>query len=611
MKLFPQYLVTSIFILGSIVSYSQGDRCSSIEPFCAGDSQLIFPNSNPQSGGLPNAQQGPDYGCLERQPFPAWYFLQVATAGDLRFTISQFENQDGSGREIDVDFIVWGPFDEDDDFCSNSFLSQQNIIDCSFEAFATEVMTIPNAQAGKVYVVMITNFDEIPGFISLQQTNTGGGSTDCSIVGSSLGPDQKLCGVNEYVLDAENALASRYIWFILNENTGIYEEIEGETGPTLTVTQNGHYQVTVISDFFNSEESDQVLIEFFDLPVANTPSPVIGCSNGETTIFDLTQASNEIIGINNGDFFLRFYVNEEDLEAGENITDPENFRGVASSVLATITDEISECESLPVIVELEIAQIPAIEWNESTFVCTDSNGNFLSTLILGEDLGDGFTYTWNIANDPDGDGLQNPVLFLNTFPPEGIVTLKISNILTGCSNSYTTEILRFSPPLEILVEISGNDFETDGHTVRAIVVDENEVMANYEYRLNNGPWQSSPIFNRVPGGTYRITARNLNGCGSVTSRSFRLIGYPRFFTPNSDGYNDVWNVINDAAISITRVIIFDRYGKLIKQLDPSSSGWDGTFNGKELPADDYWFVVYFQGSDSVIEEFKGHFTLKR
>src|SRR5690606_11456100 len=336
MKLSHLGLFTVIFLLGCMVSYSQGDRCSSIQPLCAGNSQLIFPNSNPQGGGLPNAAQGPDFGCLSTQPYPAWYYLQIGTSGDLRFTISQSENQDGSGRQIDVDFIVWGPFDVDDDYCSNSSLTALNTVDCSYEPFATETMFLPNAQAGKIYIVMITNYDEIPGYISLQQTNTGGGSTDCSIVGSTLGPDRQLCGEDEIILDATNAQASQYIWSVFNDNTGVFDVFDQETGPTLKVTQSGNYQVTVISEFFNTEESDQVLIEFFDIPEAGIPSPVIGCDNDVSIIYDLTTAGDELIGNNTGDYLLRFYMNEDDLEAGDNIVNPSGFTEDVSAVLATI-----------------------------------------------------------------------------------------------------------------------------------------------------------------------------------------------------------------------------------------------------------------------------------
>jgi gliding motility-associated-like protein len=55
------------------------------------------------------------------------------------------------------------------------------------------------------------------------------------------------------------------------------------------------------------------------------------------------------------------------------------------------------------------------------------------------------------------------------------------------------------------------------------------------------------------------------------------------------------------------IYIFDRYGKLLKQLSPQSLGWDGAFNGEDLPSNDYWFYVKLQ--DGRI--FKSHFTLKR
>jgi gliding motility-associated-like protein len=53
--------------------------------------------------------------------------------------------------------------------------------------------------------------------------------------------------------------------------------------------------------------------------------------------------------------------------------------------------------------------------------------------------------------------------------------------------------------------------------------------------------------------------------------------------------------------------IFDRYGKLLKQIFPNSNGWDGTFNGQALPSDDYWYTVVLEDG----REIKGHFALKR
>ena len=98
-----------------------------------------------------------------------------------------------------------------------------------------------------------------------------------------------------------------------------------------------------------------------------------------------------------------------------------------------------------------------------------------------------------------------------------------------------------------------------------------------------------------------------NDCGAV-SQNVSVIGFPKFFTPNNDGYHDTWQIYGISTMfqPDTKIKIFDRYGKLLKQLDPLGQGWDGTYRGKKLPSDDYWFVVELQ--DGRI--FKSHFYLK-
>ena len=59
------------------------------------------------------------------------------------------------------------------------------------------------------------------------------------------------------------------------------------------------------------------------------------------------------------------------------------------------------------------------------------------------------------------------------------------------------------------------------------------------------------------------------------------------------------------------ISIFDRYGKLLKQLSTTGKGWDGTYNGYLLPSTDYWFKIEFPNLKSEWKEFKSHFSLKR
>ena len=170
---------------------AQGANCLGADPFCS-DQSYTFPASTNTT-----AESGPDYSCLGSQPNPAWYYLQVANSGDIEITLTNSEN-------VDIDFTCWGPFSSPTAPCTSQLTYDDgnpgwlqgpcggsinpvssypcgNTVDCSFTTDATEVVNIPNAQAGDYYIIMITNYSEQPTDISAQQTG-GTGSTDCSIV---------------------------------------------------------------------------------------------------------------------------------------------------------------------------------------------------------------------------------------------------------------------------------------------------------------------------------------------------------------------------------------------------------------------------------------------
>ncbi|MEO8515687.1 MAG: T9SS type B sorting domain-containing protein [Flavobacterium sp.] len=105
-----------------------------------------------------------------------------------------------------------------------------------------------------------------------------------------------------------------------------------------------------------------------------------------------------------------------------------------------------------------------------------------------------------------------------------------------------------------------------------------------------------------------VYIKDLNGCGTVPY-DVSVLGIPSFFTPNGDSYNDYWNIqgTNSKLSATTTIHIFDRFGKLIRQISPSTQVWDGKFNGQSLPATDYWYSIVL-GDGRII---KGHFALKR
>ncbi len=132
------------------------------------------------------------------------------------------------------------------------------------------------------------------------------------------------------------------------------------------------------------------------------------------------------------------------------------------------------------------------------------------------------------------------------------------------------------------------------------------------YQIDSGPFQTSPVFENVAPGIHSITVIEINGCSApLTDNSVLVIGYPKYFTPNGDTFNDTWNIPGLSEISSdSRIYIFDRYGKLLKDISPDDTGWDGTYIGQPMPASDYWFTVVYSEKNS-IKEFKSHFSLKR
>jgi len=151
---------------------------------------------------------------------------------------------------------------------------------------------------------------------------------------------------------------------------------------------------------------------------------------------------------------------------------------------------------------------------------------------------------------------------------------------------------------------------TEAFATNQIVSVTDPVGPDYLYQLDDGALQASPVFERVSLGMHSIAVKDVNGCSEFSDNNVLVIDYPRFFTPNNDGFNDFWNVFTLTSKLGSKIQIFDRYGKLLKEISPNSSGLNGTYNGQPLPATDYWFVVdYPEGG--VIKKFRSHFSLKR
>ncbi len=224
--------------------------------------------------------------------------------------------------------------------------------------------------------------------------------------------------------------------------------------------------------------------------------------------------------------------------------------------------------------------------------------------------------TWTVDYGDDGTIDNSPT---GTGPYNG--ELEVPLILANSGRYYVVIQTTLGTVItdDILITVYGTP-ELGEVKVLADMADSNNIEivplkeGKYEYAINGGLFQESTIFNNVPPGENTVVISDANGCGTSGYFSFFVVGYPKFFTPNGDGIHDEWNVYGISELETATIYIFDRYGKLLKQLDKTSTGWDGTFNGKLLPSSDYWFRMEYSREEEgslVAHSLRNHFTLKR
>jgi gliding motility-associated-like protein len=178
------------------------------------------------------------------------------------------------------------------------------------------------------------------------------------------------------------------------------------------------------------------------------------------------------------------------------------------------------------------------------------------------------------------------------------VTVKDAN---GCEKTKTFKVILSEPAT--ITGVVVKDFLGSENTVSI----EYTGVGNYEFSLDGNIFQNESVFTSVKPGIYNALSRDKNNCGVSNSFLFYVLDYPRFFTPNGDGYNDVWMIKNLNLFASFELSIFDRYGKLLKQINQNNSVWNGLYNAQILPADDYWFtLIYDEG-----RKINGNFSLKR
>ncbi|AUC23689.1 hypothetical protein BTO15_17015 [Polaribacter sejongensis] len=426
-------------------------------------------------------------------------------------------------------------------------------------------------------------------------------------------------------LDAENGTSE------VADNTSYFVDTTGEAWVRTISNTTGCYAISKINlmvsyapnetfndtisqcdDFLDSEGNDTINnddsdgITFFD--ISNIPGKISTDSDMKIEFYETDDARTRS---------LKEITETQNLSTYRNKNHPYSAGNLVTIFYKLISITNNNCQGIGEFY-LEVNKIPefTVEGelpNEPIIICAENIPYTLNVLNPNET----YTYQWTNKNGDDLGSTKNL-----DISNAGEYTVTAST--NSCSRSRTITVYKsdFDNLEESFVTIIDDLSIINSNLNIRIDIPRNPLInEEFQYALEdeNGmtirSFQDSNIFEDIEGGIYKIIVENKNGCGS-SKLVVSVIQFPKFFTPGGDAKNNTWAVkgVNTTLYQSNSTInIFNRYGTLVAQTTINSDGWDGTYNGKLLPSNDYWFSVQLTPIDTEKKPIlkKGHFSLLR
>jgi len=295
------------------------------------------------------------------------------------------------------------------------------------------------------------------------------------------------------------------------------------------------------------------------IPGATTnPTPLEECNDSGFEQFDLKTREIEMAGPTAlSDIEFRYYVNLGDALAynSNNIANPNTFINTVinqQKIYVRLTSKSNfnsetgvACNS---ILELDIYVRPypvSHLLDEPYIICIDKDNIPANPAYADTKLNPAnYRFKWyNGFGALDANEIAGETGPIYEAFAEGQYSVKITSIsvFTGLDLCSTTDNFTTKNSY-IPYSVEGNPseliaFETE-NTITAIVV---PPSPDYLYSLDNTGWQTSNVFTEIQAGVHTLTVTNKYNCGE-TSTQIIVADFPKFFTPNGDGYNDTWNI---------------------------------------------------------------------
>jgi gliding motility-associated-like protein len=247
--------------------------------------------------------------------------------------------------------------------------------------------------------------------------------------------------------------------------------------------------------------------------------------------------------------------------------------------------------------------------SKSNPVC---KGDVVTLQAVVTDGGNNPFYFWIIG----GDTLSYTFDYTQAYFADQTVTVHVYSSAPCDPDSvliiatYTIDVVEIT-----LTPLSGTIKCTDATT--DVTVTASGGTKDYTYTINGNDNGENNTFKNLSPGTYQIVVTDANGCKDT----FELVVVKEtckdpepipVFSPNGDGYNDVWYIRNIEDWEDNKVYVFDRWGQRVfyKKNYTNAEAWEGNYLGMYMPAAAYYYIIEWEDNDEK-KRIKGPVTLVR
>ncbi len=371
-------------------------------------------------------------------------------------------------------------------------------------------------------------------------------------------------------------------------STGVtWSGLGSGNSPSIQACDAGDYILTVTQDGCSASDTLTLIVAPIpQVPVISPAGPISICENESITLVSSYNTGNQwnlnniaILGANLNGF---------------------NTNTAGGYTVTYTSPEGCVSTSLPVNISIKPIVPIDISSDKDTLVCT----NQPIQVTLTATPANGFnSFAWSTGD--------TTISILAIDP--GTYTLT-GTTNDGCTSTTTITLIGISgPSLSLISPIIFDDFNISkkGGNDGSINLTVSDGTPDYTYSWSNG--STSEDISNLTAGNYYVTVTDANGCfanGAISLKEPGDITLPNGFTPNGDGFNDVFVIKGIQGYPNNKIIIWNRWGSLVYSKGAYTNDWTGISNdGNVLPDGTYYIVVEL--NDSTKENIKGYFDLRK